>query len=260
MVHFGSILISVLFPVRAYINVKKIYVNLATFLFCIKCHHVIKRGRLHVFLLWGSSRGHEVKMLWFFLLSCSRLLVCKENSKDKVQKLYSYQRSSFQSLTDNDNFSSSSSSYATTEVYDTLDIRRNLLLHNKETWHTRATSADGSSLCELLKLSRPSDGLMAIKLWLMLGPGALWVAEFSGAFRGTNCPSGHGQLGSVYHAPALQTQGPSDKMSQDIPKRRAPSSRARARIHPGRWGNCSLWNAGIWLIHRRIRLNLQRLI
>ncbi|KAK5852731.1 hypothetical protein PBY51_006576 [Eleginops maclovinus] len=48
--------------------------------------------------------------------------------------------------------------------------------------------------------------------------------------------------GSVYHAAVLRTEGPSDKMSQDIPEWWAPSSRARAGIPPERRGNGSLWN------------------
>lgn len=62
-----------------------------------------------------------------------------------------------------------------------------------------------------------------------------------------------GQLGSVYHAPLLQTQGPSDKMSQDIPEWWAPSSGTRAGIPPEHWGTApagmlgfdwSIWGSG----------------
>ncbi|CAB1413986.1 unnamed protein product [Pleuronectes platessa] len=56
------------------------------------------------------------------------------------------------------------------------------------------------------------------KLCLRLGPGASGSPKSSGAFKGTRCSSGQGQSGSSYHAPVLQTQGPSDKKSQDIPE------------------------------------------
>lgn len=129
-------------------------------------------------------------------------------------------------------------------------ISRNSELHNKETLHTGAISAGGS-----VWIVSSWDPLIVIKLWLMLCRGA----------SGSLCLQGHKMSLRprptwVYHAVVLQTQGSSDKVSQDIPECRGPSSRACTRIPLERWGNSSLWNAGIWLIHWRIRLNLQRLI
>lgn len=89
----------------------------------------------------------------------------------------------------------------------------------------------------------------------MLGPGASGSTK---SFGGTERPSGQGQLGSVYHAPVQPTQGPSDKMFRDIPEWEAPSSGVWAGIPAERWGNGSHWNAGIWLILRRIRLKTYR--
>ncbi|CAJ1078317.1 unnamed protein product [Xyrichtys novacula] len=98
----------------------------------------------------------------------------------------------------------------------------------------------------ILSVNRYScrDSLIAIKLtdagtWGPMAP------ESSGALSWTKCPSGQGQAGSVYQAAVPQTQGPSDKMSQDITEGLAPSSRAQAGIPPEHGGNSSLWNAGI---------------
>lgn len=111
---------------------------------------------------------------------------------------------------------------------------RNLQLHNKQTY-----------LC-LWEFSVWTIQVVETIWWLSISDWC-WDQGPLGqcGFRGTKCPSGQGQLGSVYYAPLQQTQGPSDNMSQDIPEWRAPSSRARAGIPPERWGNSSVWNARI---------------
>lgn len=95
----------------------------------------------------------------------------------------------------------------------------------------------------LVKVLKPPQ--IAIKTRTEAGARGLGARQRLGPSRGTTASLGPEPARVSLLASVLQTQGPSDKVSQDIPEKLPLSSRARAGIHPERRGKWLRWNAWI---------------